>query len=396
MNANNISSSEHKNQLESLLSSSQSPDIVGIMEAKIDSKSQFTTPHHDPLLFPHTRQSSGLAIFVSHQLNHQHCSQFSLSSSDQHLLSAPSMIEWIKVLCNNQEILIGFIYRHPQCSQDDWSIIRKSIDLVITSGLPFILTGDFNSRSTLWNDSANVSASDIQRLLEENVDLSVLNPVYASGQATHIRGSESSIIDLSITNAAHLIQDFIVDDQMPLSSDHIPIVTIISHDTQPPTSHARWHITTENMPQFLQYIDLFFHKSNFEMDLDNLEAHSPHNPHHTINSLCKLITDKITNAAEYTFPLYNANKNNFTQFISHSPDFHNALRSYHTMHTIYRHHHTQQNLQNLLDAKNRYKSILAREKTDYMQRMTDKLEDKTEWMEDMEKTDTKAHTLSIH
>ena len=377
-NANSLLSSNRINQLYSLLSSHNAPDVIGITESKTTESFQFHVNHYSLLSFPCKRNSSGIIICISNKLNHSHCPEFSLSPSQQSSLSdgSNSMIEWIKILYNSTEMYVGFLYRHPRCTADDWKVLLSSIDKVVNCGKPFVLLGDFNARSPQWRDVCESNSGDVKQFLNDNPEVCVLNSIYAAGHITRHSGDAGSIIDLGMTNALNIISNFVVDDNVPLLSDHIPIVVVVG-DLYNAARHARRYYATKNVDAFLEYIDLFFDKYSFEIDLCRMEQDSK-NPEETVNALCKEISAKFLQAVSLAFDIYKPHKDKLIKFSSKSVALHNALRDFHHFHNVFSKHRTNENKTLLANAQLHYKEVIASEKAAYMQKLVNGMEDKNE------------------
>ena len=104
---------------------------------------------------------------------------------------------------------------------------------------PFVVVGDLNAHSMLWNSTrTNSKGLLVERLLEDH-DISLLNddqPTYFS-----VQNNSTSVIDLGICSS-NIFTDFTWDPSDNLhGSDHFPIILKCSEPSRTP-SIPRWNL----------------------------------------------------------------------------------------------------------------------------------------------------------
>ena len=102
-----------------------------------------------------------------------------------------------------------------------WSCIQSSLVRAHETGQPTVIVGDFNARHSSWDTTTDSSGNSLHHTAN-NLNLSILNCAYASGQPTFPR--TPSVLDLALCNCPHLIEDMRVAHDIKLVSDHYPLL----------------------------------------------------------------------------------------------------------------------------------------------------------------------------
>jgi len=128
---------------------------------------------------------------------------------------------WCTVtLKDNEQLLIGVVYRSPSSSEDNNSRLLSAIRSIDEFSVPHVLlTGDFNVSGINWEDSvySGSESSLAANLLDATNDAYLFQHV--SGVTRHRRGQRSSLLDLVFTLDSNSIHS--IHHHSPLgSSDH--------------------------------------------------------------------------------------------------------------------------------------------------------------------------------
>ena len=123
-------------------------------------------------------------------------------------------------------------------------------DLISQLPRPFLLLGDFNSRSQVWGDTVtNPRGNIIERVILNN-EISILN----NNDPTHyhIQTGTHSIIDLSFCSSQSML-DFTFNTIKDLhGSDHYPIALTLQRPTYEHTYPERYKVEKANWGDFYQ------------------------------------------------------------------------------------------------------------------------------------------------
>ena len=378
-NCNSLLYPPHFFEINSLLSSSSSssssssPDILLLTEAKISE--QFTindsnvhVNHYNHFCFPFTSRSSGIVIYVKNHINVYHEENFSLSSQQKQQLSYPSMLEWIRVKYENQSFLVGCIYIHPYMTDADWLIISAGIGRALSSGSEFYLLGDFNARHVFWYDTLNnTNGMRMRKLLLENDHLSVLNMIYARGISTHEQSH--SILDLCITNTQHAVNNFVVDAELMLHSDHMPIVLSLNYTANRPLCMRNlWILDPIKTKCFQEMLDILFHERNIFACNDDIITKA--------NKWGESITQRLLLAARLSFKQKIVSNKQKTKRVVSDERLTQLLNNYHRIHHYKNRHQTPEAHAQYQTAKNELNAYLQVVRARQHQRLLDDLEDK--------------------
>ena len=145
---------------------------------------------------------------------------------------------WCQVkLLNNNMLVIGCIYRSPNCSRQEFTIMTDLIkEVTNTKPSHLLIMGDFNMKEINWEQGdTSVSEDHIATLFLENIrDCYLFQHVHEPTRYRH--DNTPSILDLVLTNEEDMVDK--MDYQAGLgSSDHIALVfnfTCFTHNMNSP------------------------------------------------------------------------------------------------------------------------------------------------------------------
>jgi hypothetical protein len=254
------------------------PSVFAITETHIDSQSPLATnppSFHDyvTLSYPHTKRSGGILIFI-------------------HIPGSPTAIIWLQLtLPNLPSFLLGLCYLHMMYTTraDEGVIIESNIQQACTyafhvNNMPIMLAGDFNMHCSEWGQSVGSRKVDnnVYNVLTHN-HFASLNALYQHGVKTF---QNKTVIDLALCTDVNLIDNFIVDNNCTLHSDHLPIVIQLQshfnhHKSTPPlkTSYnyqlAQWSLYQNQLQSTLSTcFDALYNniQSTFHYDKTNMQS----------------------------------------------------------------------------------------------------------------------------
>jgi hypothetical protein len=238
-NANGVK--EKINDL-TLLATTKRPKIIAITETHL-SPDHDTTPFkiHDYnlLSFPSTKPSAGIIIYVHYSLHTTHRTDLSTPPNSD-LTSAVQTIQFHRKLSNHRSepTLLAITYIHPNSEARERNKIIALFDSIDQTRQTAIITGDLNSRHTLWDRSNNANGIAIMHWIDLH-PFTVLNVLHCHLQPTH----NQSVLDIALTNDPSLIHRMSISDQF-LHSDHEPIHLTLSGTTplnnEPEQPHSFW------------------------------------------------------------------------------------------------------------------------------------------------------------
>lgn len=135
-------------------------------------------------------------------------------------------------------------------------IINSELSLILSSlSGHFIITGDFNARSSLWGDNiTNARGRIVEQFCLQN-NLFVVN----SGQMTHvphITAHSFSAIDLTIVNSALALDMYWKLEDDAMGSDHIPILISCNMEAEKNTLTYKYIFEKADWDQFTIDADL--------------------------------------------------------------------------------------------------------------------------------------------
>lgn len=177
------------------------------------------------------RRGGGTAVYIRNHL--------STSTTRKSDLAFSPEIEYlgIQVKIDNSHLLLFTFYRPPWQSMDMFCTdLNKNLShLVHSKSHPIIITGDFNAKLNAWcqTDKDSADGTKLQNVLD---DLGLEQLVTDTPTRFSSTGQSSSLLDLVITDTAHLLSEFVV---LPPVADHCPILFSISCSRQPKPSYNR-------------------------------------------------------------------------------------------------------------------------------------------------------------
>lgn len=181
-----------------------------------------------------------------------------INKSIPHSLLGPKITNcveniFIEVETESAKIKIGAIYAPPSCKVAEF---RQDFNKLVCPQSPFILGGDFNAKSTTWNNIiSNRKGSALQSLCS-GYNLSIMAP---SGSTLIPCRGEPSVVDFFITKNCSIENPTVVNE---LSSDHCPVISSINFNCKPKSqkspnySKADWNHFREILDQCLSNKDL--------------------------------------------------------------------------------------------------------------------------------------------
>lgn len=220
--------------------------------------------------------SGGAAIYVKDYIN---CSEIKLNTN----------LEAVAVECtlSSKCICICSIY-----IPDSYDVSKDEIESVIEQlRKPYIIVGDFNSRSTVWGSKkTDLRGKIVEKILSEQ-DIVLLN----SGIPTRFNASNGSLscIDLFLCspNLADSLTWTVLD--YTYDSDHFPIVISIENDNIPEEIYLpRWKFKKANWEEYRRTIEGVIETLNY------LEAKTSDE----INSIVSHFESIILGAADKAIP----------------------------------------------------------------------------------------------
>ena len=251
------------NDLESLLTQPQ-PDhhiaAVAIVESKLGRDTRDRPPSIDGYTatsIPFTKHSGGILFLISNKIASRHL--MALDYSHPHSPTAVSCMLMQLPISNRPTLLIA-VYIHPQATINTLTAVLHHMSNVVQQHKAHnvIIVGDFNSRHPAWGDTC--TSRTAPRILDflSNNNMSTLNQIYIPSIPT--RPSSGTIIDLIITNRCCCVSNIRIADDLNLRSDHQPLLTSLSHNsdmrtlsplaptTVPP--RIQWHTNNVNWKRF--------------------------------------------------------------------------------------------------------------------------------------------------
>jgi hypothetical protein len=121
----------------------------------------------------------GVTIYVKNSLYYKVRTEISINNLE---------ILWVEIRnSNNDNFLVGVIYRPPNSNLHIWELFCESVDKALDSDLPLFLVGDYNC--DMLSNSSNYFKKILNRLNLENVVL----------EATNFTTGTGTCIDLCIT-----------------------------------------------------------------------------------------------------------------------------------------------------------------------------------------------------
>lgn len=269
----------------------QKPDILFVFEPWFDKRfSSFNHPGFISYCFPNANDHSGILILVRDSIHHG-LRAFPLNYNDNRF-SCSSMFRCLEIRSTSLKstILVGGFYSAPNAKKKDLLLLLESLSALCNSDLPFFLVSDANAHHPYWGSSStSFSGSTLYNFIISK-SLSVLNSIFSFGTPTH---SDSSIIDLAITNNISFISSFSILPLESLSSDHCPIV--ISLSTLPSTTsssvdHGRWALESADWTCYRSCLSLYLKSwfSTYERRLSHIHLGSV--PYDSIDSHFALST----------------------------------------------------------------------------------------------------------
>jgi hypothetical protein len=290
------------------------------------------------------------------------------------------MIEFIKIFYNNITFYIGLIYKAPNCTTNDCNILFSSIQKIINMNVSFMLIGDFNSRSVVWNDVVEFHSEEIKSLLTDNPDLCVVNAIFHKiPDYTHSTNNNHSILDLCLTNSINYVHDFFVDYTSALTSDHFPISVILNfsiHNVLPhphSVNFFHWIIDALHFDAYKSYLDVYFNDNNF--NIDKLKFFS-HDPQINIDIMTSCITRYIIKAASNSFHTSSNFYHPHNTKVNLSDAFSvQLLQKYHKLHHYVRRHKDDKISRKLYEfIKQKVFKLIDTRKVEYFNNLLHKLE----------------------
>lgn len=234
-----------------LLSNDNCPDILGMCES-------FLGKHHPDSLISvngfnfirkdrsetQDKSGGGLILYFRHSLNIKRRSDLEISNIET---------VWVEVcLPNSKPFLICTVYRPPNASAEWIDLFEKELSIAQTTGLEYLLMGDFNI------DFGSCSNSKWLNLIQL-FDLSQLIK-----DATRVTETSSSLIDHAYTtNKENITECFVPTYAI---SDHFPICITRKVNSKIPKTE---HITT-SYRCFKTFDEISF-LADLQYDLNNLE-----------------------------------------------------------------------------------------------------------------------------
>jgi len=134
---------------------------------------------------------------------------------------------WLRTsLSDNSDLLLGCIYRSPDRSITNHSLVIDAINSAVqTKTKHLIITGDFNYPRINWSDGTGSTNSDDSNWPEDSFTETLAdNFLYQliDEPTRHRPGETSHTLDLILTNAPHLVDPPILDPPLG-KSDHLTI-----------------------------------------------------------------------------------------------------------------------------------------------------------------------------
>lgn len=217
-----------------LLLRKENPDVVCLQETKLSADRQDFAIRgykaHHRINTDGQIACGGVSVFVKDRTPHR---KVELRSNLQ-AVAVRVTLEKVITVCS--------IYIPPSDRNDETHLERELEELFEELPLPWVVTGDFNAQSPIWDDSnptPNHKGKAVEKILEKRQDVCIVN----SQEATHFDlGSQTtSAIDLTLTNAS-LISNLtwsVMDDLY--GSDHYPIVLSVSTTGRRQTFPEKWN-----------------------------------------------------------------------------------------------------------------------------------------------------------
>lgn len=189
---------------------------------------QYYVYRNDRIVHPQSRQSGGVAIMIRRDINHN-----LLPIPDLNLIEA---IGLEIVLHNQEKIEIWSVYLPGGSHNDEINLHYKRDLLKLTNkSNSFFINGDFNSHHRFWNCTRSNNAGNILYNLHNNSNFFIHHPNSPTRHSSS-NNSNSSTIDLTLTNGLHQISDLFT---FTSSSDHDIITYSIDVLNAPVFNNAR-------------------------------------------------------------------------------------------------------------------------------------------------------------
>lgn len=178
--------------------------------------------------------SSGCAIFVRKFVPAR---PWKYNYSSDHVLGIECNLPGVP-----HPLRVVVAYRQAAEKKAGWERLQADLSAAADDGAPVLIGGDFNAHHPHWSTPDQQQPCYFgRRLLSlcDSLHLEVLNNSLARGVPTHNRGN---VLDLFLTNCAHVFSSMTVDDHTDLLSDHYPISLHLPLSPRFPLHiRPRWH-----------------------------------------------------------------------------------------------------------------------------------------------------------
>jgi len=213
--------------LEETLSRFPSTALLSLSETKIDPSTTLRSfRNYNSLSFPHTANSSGLAV-VYHTSVPCLAWKESDSASDAPFNEDGNMVIRLQVsMFKSFRFYLCIAYLKPDCPMRVFERAWQYIHKVLERGAPTLILGDFNARHPQFGDPRVRHPGRRGVALQQQCDdlnLTILNIADAWQQPT--RPASGSVVDLAITNCPDIFSLRI--GLLPLPSDHAALSVMV-------------------------------------------------------------------------------------------------------------------------------------------------------------------------
>jgi hypothetical protein len=218
-----------------------SPLCLCLQEIHLGGKT-LTPPKGYTAFSSHSTARLGAAIFISNNVPFRN---FPLRTNAQ-AVAARIFLSKMYTICS--------IYIPPSEPLEKTELIS----LIEQLPRPFLLLGDFNSRHHLWGDVRSTFLAGTIISVMNDCEVDLLN----NGSHTHyhIQTDTFSSIDLSLCSSDAILdfsfQVLGVEDLMPYSSDHYPIMLTLKRGEPLPSLPPRWNIRRANWDGYTSQTDI--------------------------------------------------------------------------------------------------------------------------------------------
>jgi ribonuclease HI/retron-type reverse transcriptase len=189
---------------------------------------------------------------------------------------------WVEACIGKQRTLIASIYIPPG-HKEDITALEGVIDK-IPSSTAVVLTGDFNARSSLWDNGSRVGVAWTLGNQLEQLAVTHGFHILNDGTPTRIFGGFKSAPDVSLSRGVTCPVKWQVNHDIVVRSDHSPV--ILNYDEGRPATKSRWNLSGTDWDSWKTQLDA-------KMESSLLSAHDDT----TAEEACRTFTDDILQCA---------------------------------------------------------------------------------------------------